>query len=95
MLTSTQRAVLATHESFGDLLKYLRRRARLTQRDLAIATGYSEAHICRLERNQRLPDPATLAAVFVPALALDDEPTLAMLLIQVAVGTRAHPRNDA
>ena len=29
--------------AFGDLLKYLRRRARFTQLELSIAVGYSEA----------------------------------------------------
>ncbi len=31
--------------TFGDLLKYLRRRERLTQLELSIAVGYSEAQI--------------------------------------------------
>ena len=46
---------LESFVTFGDLLKYLRRRARLTQREVAIAVGYSEAHISRLEQNQRPP----------------------------------------
>jgi transcriptional regulator with XRE-family HTH domain len=33
--------------SFGALLRFLRVRARLSQRDLSIAIGYSEAHISR------------------------------------------------
>ena len=41
--------------TFGDLLKYLRRRERLTQLELSITVGYSEAQISRLEQNQRLP----------------------------------------
>jgi Helix-turn-helix domain len=32
---------------FGTLLRVLRRAARLTQRDLGIAVGYSEAHQIR------------------------------------------------
>jgi hypothetical protein len=28
--------------TFGELLKYLRRQARITQRELAIAVGYSD-----------------------------------------------------
>lgn len=39
--------------TFGDLLKFLRRRAGLTQRELSIAVGYSHAQISRLELNQR------------------------------------------
>jgi transcriptional regulator with XRE-family HTH domain len=34
---------------FGTLLRVLRRGARLTQRDLGLAVGYSEAQISRLE----------------------------------------------
>ncbi|MCI0579649.1 MAG: helix-turn-helix domain-containing protein, partial [Chloroflexi bacterium] len=45
----------ATFTSFGELLKFLRRRSRLTQRDLALAVGYTEAHVCRLEKNYRPP----------------------------------------
>ena len=74
--------------TFGELLRYLRRRARLQQRDLAIAVGYSEGQICRLEQNQRLPDLPTLAARFVPALDLEDEPELAARLLDLAVAAR-------
>ena len=52
-----------SHESFatfGDLLKYLRRREQLTQLELSIQVGYSEGQISRLEQNQRLPDLAAL-----------------------------------
>jgi hypothetical protein len=38
--------------SFGDLLRFLRRRAQLTQRELSIAVGYNYAQICRLEQGQ-------------------------------------------
>ena len=72
--------------TFGDLLKYLRKRAQLTQRELAIAVGYSEAHVSRLEKNQRLPDLATTAALVIPALGLDDEPETAARLMQLAAG---------
>jgi transcriptional regulator with XRE-family HTH domain len=60
--------------SFGEMLKFLRRRARLTQKDLSIAVGYSESHISRLEGNERPPDPVTLVALFIPALRLEKEP---------------------
>jgi hypothetical protein len=46
----------ASLTTFGDLLKHLRRRARLTQRAVAIEVGYSEVYISRLESNQRAPD---------------------------------------
>jgi non-specific serine/threonine protein kinase len=73
--------------TFGDLLKYLRRRAQLTQRELAIAVGYTEGHISRLEKNQRLPDLATVAALFVPALLLEQEPETAARLLQLAASS--------
>ncbi len=74
--------------TFGALLHYLRRRARLTQRELAIAVGYSEAHISRLERDQRLPDLTTLAALFIPTLELEDDPEAAARLMELAAAAR-------
>jgi non-specific serine/threonine protein kinase len=59
--------------NFGELLKYLRRRAGLTQRELSFAVGYSNAQISRQEQNLRIPDRATLTARFVPALHLEHE----------------------
>lgn len=80
-----------TFNSFGTLLIYLRRRARLRQRDLALAVGYSEAQIGRLENDQRLPDVAMVMAQFVPALELEDEPELAERLIELAQAARQGP----
>ncbi|MGB4804427.1 MAG: helix-turn-helix transcriptional regulator [Anaerolineae bacterium] len=77
--------------SFGAMLKYLRRSARLTQRDLGQATGYTEAHICRLGKNMRPPDVATLAALFVPALELESRPELTGRLLQLASEARRAP----
>lgn len=39
--------------TFGELLRFLRRKAGLTQRELAIAVGYSKSQISRLEKNER------------------------------------------
>ncbi len=78
--------------TFGDLLKYLRRRAGLTQRELSIAVNYSEAQICRLEQNERLPDLATLAARFLPVLDLEDQTLAAERLLELAATMR---REDA
>ncbi len=78
--------------TFGHALKYLRRRARLTQRELGLAVGYSEAQICRLEQNRRLPDPITLAAVFVPALGLEGDQALAARFLELAAATRGEAR---
>ena len=73
MSTSTAHP-LPSFSTFGELLHYLRRRARLTQRELSIAVGYSESMISRLEHNERPPDVATLLAIFVPALHVAGEP---------------------
>lgn len=83
---------LASLHSFGEFLKYLRRRARMTQDELGRAVGYSREQITRLERNQRLPDPATLAALFVPALNLRSDPELVARFLELAAQARGeHP----
>ncbi len=74
--------------TFGDLLRYLRRRARLTQRELGIAVRYSESQIARLEANQRLPDVAAVRALFADALQLRDEPETVAHLIELAETAR-------
>jgi predicted ATPase len=76
--------------SFGELLRFLRRRANLTQRELSIAVGYSESQISRLEKNERAPEEATLAARFVPALYVDDEPQWVARLLELGAATHAH-----
>lgn len=80
----TETPSLAPLATFGEYLRYLRRRAQLTQRELGAAVGYSEAHIARLESNQRLPDPAMVSAQFVEALGLKDDPEAAQRLIHLA-----------
>jgi tetratricopeptide (TPR) repeat protein/transcriptional regulator with XRE-family HTH domain len=84
----------ASFTTFGELLRYLRRRVYLTQRDLGIATGYSEGQISRLEQNQRLPDPTALLALFVPALDLDNQPDWATRLLELAAATRDQPERQ-
>ncbi len=69
--------------TFGELLKYLRRRAGLTQREFSIAVGYSPAQISRLEHNHRPPDRATVAARFVPVLELEHEPEIVARLFEL------------
>src|SRR5262249_33690846 len=78
----------ASLTTFGDMLKYLRRRARLTQREVAIEVGYSEVHISRLESNQRAPEPGTLLALFVPALGIQGEPELVAQLLELGAASR-------
>src|SRR5262245_32523309 len=70
--------------TFGTFLRYLRRRARLTQCELGIAVGYSTPQISLLENGHRLPDLATVAALFVPALDVQHEPELVNRLLRLA-----------
>src|SRR5579871_5465773 len=81
-------ADLSNLTTFGAFLKYLRRRAKLTQNELAIACGYSAAHISRLESEERLPDPAVTLALLVPALGLDNEPDVVERLLELAAAAR-------
>jgi WD40 repeat protein len=78
--------------TFGDLLRYLRRRAGITQLELSIAVGYSDPHISRLEQNLRLPDIPTIQARFISPLCLEDEPRAVARLIELASAIR---REDA
>ena len=92
MPVSSVSIALDQFTTFGDLLRYLRRRAGLTQRELSIAVGYSDAQISRLEQNERLPDLATLTARFIPALYAEDQPEVATRLLELAAAVR---REDA
>lgn len=74
--------------SLGELLKYLRRRAELTQGELAMQVGYSDTQISRIEQNQRTPDSATLLALFVPALHLERAPEWVSRLLELAKQAR-------
>jgi non-specific serine/threonine protein kinase len=74
--------------SFGAYLKHLRKRAGMTQHDLAAATGYSRSLISALEQNARLPDLETLPQTYVPALGLQEEPLLAAQLVELAARAR-------
>lgn len=69
---------------FSALLKYLRKRAGMTQRDLAAALSYSDSLISSLEHARRLPDLHAVMTRFIPALGLQDDPTAARLLIEQA-----------
>jgi predicted ATPase/DNA-binding XRE family transcriptional regulator len=81
--------------SFGDLLKFLRRQAGLTQRELSIAVGYSDTQISRLEQNQRIPDQATLTALFFTALGIAHEREWAARLLELAAQARQHSETVA
>lgn len=85
-------ALRSTHRStdltFGDLLKQLRKRAGMTQGDLAAALGYSIALISGLEKAKRRPDLKAVMERFIPALGLQNDPHLAASLIEQAALAR-------
>jgi transcriptional regulator with XRE-family HTH domain/energy-coupling factor transporter ATP-binding protein EcfA2 len=88
MIRSRDPVSPSSFTTFGELLKYLRRREHLTQLELSIKVGYSEAQISRLEKNQRLPDPTGIKALFIPAFYLEDEPEFAARLLELAQSAR-------
>jgi WD40 repeat protein/transcriptional regulator with XRE-family HTH domain len=85
-------STLEKFTTFGDLLRFLRRRVGMTQIELANAVGYSDTQISRLEQNERLPDIPTVEASFIPALGLEDEPKVITRLLELAANVR---REDA
>src|ERR1700758_4220663 len=84
MGTSIPTDILSKLTTFGELLRYLRRRAGLTQTQLSIAVGYSDAQISRLEQNLRLPNLATVQARFLPVLRLKNETAASERLLELA-----------
>jgi WD40 repeat protein len=85
-------STLEKFTTFGDLLRYLRRRVGITQLEFSNAVGYSDSLISRLEQNMRLPDPPMIEARFVPALYLEHEPMAIARLLELAATVR---REDA
>lgn len=81
-------STFATSMTFGLLLRQLRKRAGMTQRDLAAALGYSDSLISSLEKGQRQPDPDMVRAHFIPALGLQDDPRSAAHLLECAAIAR-------
>jgi predicted ATPase len=77
--------------NFGELLHYLRERAELSQRELALQVGYHYSYLSRIEKNERIPDSAMLMARFVPALGLDTQPNWTARLLKLA-SSGAKPR---
>src|SRR5512134_346285 len=92
MASSIPSGTLEKFTTFGDLLRFLRRRAGITQVELSIAVGYSDAQISRLEQNLRLPDLPTIEARFVSALGLEEEARAVARLLELAANMR---REDA
>src|SRR5829696_7009676 len=75
--------------NFGELLRFLRERAELSQKQLALEVGYHYSYMSRIEKNQRIPDPTTLMARFVPALSLEGEPQWTARLLELAGGAES------
>jgi len=75
----------ATFQTFGELLRYLRERASLSQRALAQQVGYHYSYMSRLEKNVRTPDTLILRTRFIPALRIENDPTWAARLLELAV----------
>ena len=92
MLSPIPPGTLEKFTTFGDLLRFLRRRAGITQTELSIAVGYSISQISRLEQNLRLPDIPTIEARFIAPLCLDEEPKVVARLLELAAAVR---REDA
>jgi WD40 repeat protein/transcriptional regulator with XRE-family HTH domain len=92
MPISIPSSTLEKFTTFGDLLRFLRRRVGLTQMELADAVGYSDTQISRLEQNLRLPDISAIEVHFISALGLEDEPKVAARLLDLASNVR---REDA
>ena len=79
---------LTLPDTFGASLRFLRKRARLTQEELGRAVGYSREQIARLENGSRLPDLAVVAALFVPALLLERDRGLVEQFLALAGRSR-------
>jgi predicted ATPase/transcriptional regulator with XRE-family HTH domain len=69
---------------FGELLRYLRERAHLSQRELAALVGYHSSYISYLEKNMRSLDEASLLGRFVPALGLENESSWVARLLELS-----------
>jgi transcriptional regulator with XRE-family HTH domain len=81
----------ASFPSFGDLLRYLRKRAELSQRELALHVGYHYSYMSRIENNEYIPNSAMLMARFVPALGLEKEPAWTRRLLELATAGEKSP----
>src|SRR5215510_1449986 len=84
MLDSAAAVSPTSFPSFGDLLRYLRKRAELSQRELASHVGYHYSYMSRIENNEYVPDPTVLMSRFIPALHLEKEPAWTKRLLELA-----------
>src|SRR3954463_4199721 len=75
------------NDSFGDYLRLLRRRARMTQTELSVAVGYSPGQISMLESGQRQPNVTAVMALFIAALGIQNDAQASNRLIELANAT--------
>lgn len=75
---------LSKINTFGDMLKLLRRRARLTQAQLGAMVGYSNTLIARFESNTRRPDIDLVCPKLIEALGVADQPVIKQKFIELA-----------
>ncbi|MBK9208847.1 MAG: XRE family transcriptional regulator [Anaerolineales bacterium] len=73
-----------TTASLGELLRYFRERANLSQRELAQKVGYHYSYISRLEKNERALSESALRKLFIPALKLEHDPKATTRLLELA-----------
>jgi len=83
MSNQKENIALERFTTFGELLRYARKRTRLTQRELAAQVGYHHSYVSYLEKNLRVPEEAVLMGRFVPALGLEDEPEVVARLLEL------------
>ena len=81
--------------SFGRLLRYLRERAHLSQRDLAAAAGYHHSYISYMERDVRIPGAEIIKARFVPALQIELQDKWINRLLQLANEAETTPPDSS
>lgn len=81
MPTNKEFLSIEKFKTFGELLRFARKRAHLTQHELGSQIGYHHSYISYLEKNLRLPDKAVLLGRIVPALGLESESDIAERLL--------------
>jgi transcriptional regulator with XRE-family HTH domain len=84
----------AEFERFGSALRFYRKRARLTQDELARAVGYGREQIGHLESGRRMPDVTSVAALFAPALHIADDTQAVADFIKLAIKARSEKQPD-
>lgn len=93
-MSSTYLSLMPQFSTFGDLLRYLRSEAQLTQKQLADRLNYAPTYISRLENNNRIPNVIFVRTKLIDALELNHEPRIAAYLIDLAVKAQARYQRE-